>query len=112
MHKQCEYYMNDKLSSLLTGFRKNSKAQHCLITMLKMEKQTGKIEIYRVMLMDLWNASDSINHNLLVAKLELYGFSAILNLARSYRKNHKQRVNVNSNFSILEMILAFPKTPP
>ena len=42
--------MNDKLSSLLTGFRKNSKAQHCLITMLK---QTGKIEIYRVMLMDL-----------------------------------------------------------
>ena len=53
MHKQCEYYMNDKLSPLLTGFRKNFKAQHCLITMLKMEKQTGKIEIYRVMFMDL-----------------------------------------------------------
>ena len=31
MYKQMGYYMNDKLSPPLTGFRKNHKTQHCLL---------------------------------------------------------------------------------
>ena len=35
MSKQIDDYMNDKLSLLLTGFRKNHNTQHCLLTMLE-----------------------------------------------------------------------------
>ena len=34
MYIQIENFMKDKLSKLLTGFRKNHSTQHCLINML------------------------------------------------------------------------------
>ena len=56
--------------------------------------------------MDLSKAFDSINHNLLVAKLEAYSFSGISSqLMKSYLKNRKHRINVNSSFSEWETIL-------
>ena len=35
MYIQIENFMKDKLSKLLTGFRKNHSTQHCLINMLE-----------------------------------------------------------------------------
>ena len=50
--------------------------------------------------MKLLKVFDSINQILLVAKLEAYAFSGIfLHLMKSYLKNYKQSVNINSNFS-------------
>ena len=35
MYTQTENFMEDKLSKLLTGFRKNHSTQHCLVNMLE-----------------------------------------------------------------------------
>ena len=41
-------------------------------------------------------AFDLMKHNLLVAKLEAYGFSRIsLQVMKVYLKNYKQRANIN-----------------
>ena len=57
--------------------------------------------------MDLSKAFDTINHDLLIAKLEAYGFSnnALLFML-SYLKNRSQRVCINSSFSTWEEIIA------
>ena len=50
--------------------------------------------------MDLSNAFDTINHDLLLAKLKAYGFSInALDLMYSYLKNRGQSVQINNNFS-------------
>ena len=50
--------------------------------------------------MDLSTAFDTINPDLLLAKLRANGFSNnALNLMRSYLKIRKQRTQINNNFS-------------
>ena len=51
--------------------------------------------------MDLSKAFDTINHELLLAKLHAYGFNkqALLILS-SYLSNRKQRVKINNTFSL------------
>ena len=52
------------------------------------------------MLMDLSKAFDSIDHNLLLAKLNAYGFSkSALRLIKNYLSNRWQRTKINSSFS-------------
>ena len=51
-------------------------------------------------LMDLSKAFDFLNHELLIAKLEAYGFSrSALKLVYDYLSNRKQRVKINGSFS-------------
>ena len=51
--------------------------------------------------MDLSKAFDTLNHDLLIAKLEAYGFSEnFLNYIQSYLRNRLQRTNVINNFSL------------
>ena len=50
--------------------------------------------------MGLSNASDTVNHDLLIAKQGAYGFdTASLKLIRSYLTNRFQRTKVNASFS-------------
>ena len=52
------------------------------------------------MLMDLSKTFDTINHSLLLAKLEVYDFSITsLKLMQSYLCNRCQRTSVNTSFS-------------
>ena len=57
--------------------------------------------------MDLSKAFDTINQDLLLAKLRAYRFSNnALNLMCSYSKNRKKRTQINNNFSSEKNIIA------
>ena len=108
LHKQTETFMSNKLSNKLSGFRKNCNTQYCLTYMLEKWKNTlDKGKHGGAVFMDLSKAFDTINRDLLIAKLEAYGFSnnALLFML-NYLKNRSQRVSINSSFSTWEEIIA------
>ena len=98
--------MKDKLSKQLTGFRKNHSTQHCLSCMLEIWKKVlDKGGYICAIFMDLSKAFDTLNHDLLIAKLGAYGFETdALRYMKSYLTNRKQRVRVNKTFSEWERI--------
>ena len=106
MYHQINDYMKDKLSKQLTGFRKNHSTQHCLSCMLEIWKKVlDKGGYICAIFMDLSKAFDTLNHDLLIAKLGAYGFETdALRYMKSYLTNRKQRVRVNKTFSEWERI--------
>ena len=108
MYMQIDTFMRDKLSKLLTGFRKNHSTQHCLMSMLEMWKNTlDKGGYVSAIFMDLSKASDTLIHNLLIAKLVASGFGRdSLSFMKSYLKDRQQWVRANNNFSSWEKIFA------
>ena len=108
IYKQINIYMQDKISKHITGFRKSHGTQHSLMTMLeKWKSALDKGENICVLFMDLSKAFDTINHDLLLAKLKAYGFSTnALDLMCSYLKNRKQSVQINNNFSSAKNVYA------
>ena len=105
---QIEDFMEDKLSELLTGFRKNHSTQHSLVNMLAKWKNTLDIgRFVCTIFMDFSKAFDTMNHEFLIAKLGAYGFQEdALVFMKSYFMNRQQRVRVNSNFSMWEKIIS------
>ena len=108
LYKQIDEYMENKFSNLITGFRKSHGTQHALVIMLEKWKEIiDKGEYISVVYMDLSKAFDTINHDLLLAKLKAYGFSkTALNLMCSYLKRRKQKVLINNKTSLSKEIIA------
>ena len=100
--------MLDKLSKHKTGFRKSHGTQDSLMTMLENWKSAlDKRENIYVLFMDLSNAVDKINHDLLLPKLKAYEFSINpLYLMCNYLKNQKQYVKRNNNLNLAKKINA------
>ena len=98
---QIDDYMRDKLSIYLCGFRKGMSAQHCLLLLVeKWRKSLDKTGKCGVLLTDLSKAFDCLVHDLLIAKLNAYGFDYLsLKLIYSYLTDRLQRVRVNASFS-------------
>ena len=64
------------------------------------KKAPGKQNIAGSILTDLSKACDCLNHNLLIAKLEAYGFgNSALRFVYNYLKERKQRTKVNGSYS-------------
>ena len=90
MYQQIEDFMKDKLSNLLTGFRKNHNTQHCLM-LERWKKTLHKGGYVCAIFMDLSKAFDTLNHKLLIVKLGAYGFDAkALYYIKTYLDNGKQ----------------------
>ena len=108
MHKQMKSYIESFLSKWLCGYRKGYNAQYALTAMIERLKQCLDKSggIYGAVLMDLSKAFDTINHELLIAKLKAYGFDdSALQIVLSYLSDRKQRTKINSSFSSWEELL-------
>ena len=102
MQKQMKTFIETFLSSFLCGYRKGYNAQYALLAMIEKWKKSldGKGGFAGAILMDLSKAFDTINHELLIAKLEAYGFGdSALETMHSYLSDRWQRTKVNSSFS-------------
>ena len=108
MLKQMKPFIETFLSKWLCGYRKGYNAQYALTAMVERLKKCldERGGIYGAILMDLSKAFDTINHQLLIAKLNAYGFSdSALEIILSYLSDRWQRTKVNSSFSNWEELL-------
>ena len=93
--------MDPRFSHLLCGFRENHNTQHSLLKMLeKWKLVSDKGYNIGAIFMDLSKVFDTLNHELLLAKLNAYGFSDnAITYVKSYFSNGYQRTNKNNKFS-------------
>ena len=94
-------FMDQFLSKYQYGFRKGFNAQRCLLAMLeKWKKAVDTKKVFGALLTDLSKAFDCLPHDLIIAKLNAYGFSLpALNLIQNYLANRKQRTKINDSYS-------------
>ena len=84
----------DIFSKYQCGFRKGYRTQHCLLIMIeKWKKILDNRGAFGALLTELSKAFDCILHDLIIAKLEAYGFQIdALRLVYDYLSIRKQRV--------------------
>ena len=88
-------------------FRKGYSAQQCLLAMTeKWKKIVDNGGVFGALLTDLSKAFDCIPHDLIIAKLEAYGFHIdTLKLIYDNLSNRKQRVKVNDAYNSWKVIV-------
>ena len=102
MQGQMKDYIDKHLSPYLCGYRKGFNAQYALTSMIEkwktwLDKNGG---LAGAVFMDLSKAFDTINHELLIAKLQAYGFTNdSLKIILDYLSDRWQRTKVNTSFS-------------
>ena len=97
MLNQITTYMNKYLSPYLCGYRKGFSVQTALSFLIEKWKKIIDNEGYgAVILMDLSKVFDTINHELLIAKLHAYGFTReSLLIILSYLSDRWQHVKTD-----------------
>ena len=101
MKKQLLSYINQFLSRSLCDYRKGYNTQTALLSLIEKWKSVlDRSGFAGAVLMDLSKAFDTINHELLVAKLHAYGFDKnSLRVIFSYLTDCWQRVKINTTVS-------------
>ena len=108
MYNQIYTYFQTIFSKFQCGFWRGFNTQHCLLAMVEKWRKTlaGGGETGDV-LTDLSKAFDCIDHNLLIAKLNAYGFDKqSINFIYFCLTKRKQRTKVNSAVSSWEMLFS------
>ena len=105
--KQITIFIDPLLSEYQCGFREGFNAQNCLLAMLeKWKSAVDKGKVFDALLTDLSKAFDCLPHELIIAKLNAYGFKLpALKLMHSYLSHRKQRTKVNHAYSSWDEIL-------
>ena len=91
--KQIRIFIDPLLSEYQCGFRKGFSARYCLLAMPeKWKNAVEKGKLFGGLLTDLSKAFDCLLHELIIAKLNTYGFNLpALKLMQSYLSHRKQR---------------------
>ena len=92
MFEQMSQFFENIFLKYQCGFRKGFITQQCLMEMLeKWKRSVDNSKMFGALLTDLSKAFDCFDHELLIAKLNAYGFSLIaLKLVHNYLSNRKQ----------------------
>ena len=112
MESQFGTFVNSKLFKYMCGYRKGYSTQYALMSLLEKWKRSLDNHGYAgTVLMDLSKAFDTINHELLIAKLHAYGCTRSgLKLIHSYLNNRWYRTKINSSFSTWkELMMGVPQ---
>ena len=112
MHDNMSDYFNDVLSKFQCGFRRGFGAQNCLLYMIETIRKTrDNHRAFAAVMTDLSKCFDCISHELLIAKINAYGFDKTsLKVIISYLKNCMQTAKVGSLFSeLLNIIYGVPQ---
>ena len=76
MSEQMSQFFKNIFSKYQCAFRKGFSTQQCLLTMLeKWKRSVDKSKMFGALLTNLLKAFDCLDHELLIAKLNAYGFS-------------------------------------
>ena len=107
IYKQVSDYLGNFFSKFQCGFHQGVSAQHCLLDMIeKWKNSIDKGKTFGVLLTDLSKALDCLPHDLIIAKLNAYGFSlSASKLIHNYLSHRKQRTKINSSYVSWEEIL-------
>ena len=99
--------VDDFLSPYLCGYRKGYSPEYALLSMIEKWKNIrDKGRFAGGVLMGLSKAFDTINHELLIAKLHAYGFHRkALALLLDYLSNRWQRTKISTKFSTWSELL-------
>ena len=102
MQKQVTLFTEKLLSPYLCGYRKGFSTQQALISPVERWKKFLDQKGYGgAVLMDLFKAFDTLNHDLLLPKQHAYGFHrGSLKVFHSYLSNRYQRTKINKSFSL------------
>ena len=98
----------DKILSVCQRrFQKGFTAQHCLVaTLEKWKFCNDKGDSFGALLTDLSRAFHCLPHELLIEKIQAYGFnSVLLKLMHSYLTERKQRTKIGSSYSLWRDII-------
>ena len=111
LYNQMQTYDN-LLSKYQCGFRRGFNAQHCLVSMIEKSKESlDSGRTFGGLMTDLSKAFDCLHHELLIAKLDAYGFDIkSMKLMQQYLSNRKQRVKVGNAYSTLKEIFLWNST--
>ena len=76
MFAQMSSFFDNFLSKQQCGFQKGYSTQQCLLALLeKCKRAVDSGQMFGALLTDLFKAFDCLSHELLIAKLNAYGFS-------------------------------------
>ena len=91
--------------------KKHSTEQALIKLVDQIRLNTGKNQMTSGIFIDLSKAFDTVNHQILIDKLEHYGIRGIaLEVFKSYLRNRKQYVNIdNCKSKTLQMSYGVPK---
>ena len=97
---------NDCLYSLQFGFRSKHSTTHALINITeKIRSALDQNKVSCGIFVDLQKAFDTVNHKILLHKLNYYGFRGIINdWFRSYLHERKQKVCINGFESEIKLL--------
>ena len=112
LSEQISNFMSGKFSPYLCGFRKGHSTQHALLRLLEnWRNYLDNKELVGTILCDLSKAFDTLPHDLIIAKLDAYGFGQnSLKLIYDYLTDRKQRCKIGSSYSSwLDICIGVPQ---